>query len=77
MVPLTRVAEADNEAMSMVSSEEEIRIFIRQLKSGRASGVDTVRAELLKLGEETAMWWLTELSAKVWDSEVVPLVQDW
>ena len=42
---------------------KEIRDAIGQLKSGRAPGEDMIVAELLKLGNETVMQWLTELAA--------------
>ena len=41
------VTQADNEALSVVPSKEEIREAISQLKSGKA---DMIVAELLKLG---------------------------
>ena len=52
VAPLATAAAVDNEDMSMVPSEEEIRDAIGQLRSGRASGEDMISAELLKLGEE-------------------------
>ena len=55
VVPLASMAEVDNETLSMVPIEVEIRNAIRQLKSGRASGEDMISAELLKLGEETVV----------------------
>ena len=31
-----------------------------------------ITAELLRLGEETVMQWLTKLAASIWRSEAVP-----
>ena len=74
-VTQSEVSQTDNETLSMVSREEEIREAIGQLKSGRAPGEDMIVAELLKLGEETVVKWLTELAVKVWDTEDIPY--DW
>ena len=75
VAPLASAAAVDKEAMSIVPSEEEIRDATGQLKSGRASGVDVIPAELLKLGDEMVVQWLTELVTRVWDSEDV--TSDW
>ena len=64
-----------NESLSSEPTEEEIRAAVKQLKSGRAPGVDMITAELLKLGEEAVVQWLTKLAGSIWHSESVP--DDW
>ena len=36
------------------------------VKNGKAPGVQMITAELLKLGEETAVQWLAKLAASIW-----------
>ena len=55
--------------------EDEIRAAIKLLKNGKAPGVDKIATELLKLGEETVVQWLTQLAVSIWQSESVP--EDW
>ena len=52
--------------------EDEIRAAIKLLKNGKAPGVHMITAELLKLGEETVVQWLTQLAVSIWQSERVP-----
>ena len=56
-------------------SQQEIREAINQLKQNKAPGVDEITAEMLKLGGELVVHWLTRLSCRVWHSEKVP--DDW
>ena len=67
----------DDKSLSCEPSETEIRAAIKQLKNGKAPGVDMITAELLKLGEETVVQWLAmaKLAASIWQSEAVP--EDW
>ena len=66
-----------DKSLSCEASETEIRAAIKQLKNGKAPGVDMITAELLKLGEETVVQWLAmaKLAAGIWQSEAVP--EDW
>ena len=66
---------SSDENLSVEPSEDKIRAAIKQLKNGRAPGVDMVTAELLKLGGETVVRWLAQLAASIWRSESVP--DDW
>ena len=42
-------------------------------ENGRVPGKDGITAELLKLGVEMVVQWLTELAARVWDAEAMPM----
>ena len=66
---------SSNEILSCEPSEDEIRAAIKQLKNGRAPGIDMITAELLKLGGEAVVQWLTRLAVSIWQSESVP--EDW
>ena len=61
--------------MALEPSQEEIREAINQRKQNKAPGVDEITAEMLKLGGEPVVHWLTRLSCRVWHSENVP--DDW
>ena len=63
------------ESLLCEASEAKISAPTKQLKNGRAAGVDIITAELLKLGEETAVKWLTELAASTWQLRTVQ--EDW
>ena len=67
-------AGGDNgdESLCCEPREDEIRAAIKLLKNGKAPGVDKITAELLKLGEETVVQWLTtQLAVSIWQSECV------
>ena len=68
-------AGGDNgdESLCCEPREDEICAAIKLLKNGKAPGVDKITAELLKLGEETVVQWLTQLAViSIWQSESVP-----
>ena len=66
--------EEQDEDLALEPSQEEISIreAINQLKQNKAPGVDEITAEMLKLGGEPVVQWLTRLSFRVWYSEKVP-----
>ena len=64
-----------DESLCCEPRKDEIRAAIKLLKNGKAPGVDRITAELLKLGEETVVQWLTQLAVSIWQSERVP--EDW
>ena len=68
-------AEEQEEDLALEPSQQEIREAINQLKQNKAPGVDEITAEMLKLGGEPIVHWLTRLSCRVWHSEKVP--DDW
>ena len=56
-------------------SKEEIRTAIKQLKNGKAPGIDNIGAELLKADIETSRNILHRLFTNIWKNEVIPT--DW
>ena len=58
------------------TSIAEVRLAIADLKNGKAPGIDSLQAELLKADIVTSSsWLLTDLFGKIWEQEVVP--NDW
>ena len=74
-VPDSEHVIVDDNSISGVPSEVEIRLALQLMKNGRAPGVDDISAELLKLVGETVVQWLSHLAISVWESEKVP--EDW
>ena len=56
-------------------TQDEVRKAIRNLKSGKATGLDNILAEILKSGEEAVTPFLTTLFNKLYDSGLFP--EDW
>ena len=48
---------------------------IKAMKSGKAPGIDSLQAELLKADVTTASMVFTDLFAKIWNHEIIP--KDW
>ena len=48
---------------------------LKAMKNGKASGIDSLKAELLKADTTTASLVLTDFFAKIWNHEVIP--KDW
>ena len=53
----------------------EVRSAIENLKNGKAPGIDSLQAELLKADIGTTSRLLTDLFCKIWEQEVIP--KDW
>lgn len=66
---------ADDDAICPPLSEEEIGAAMSQVKSGRATGLDEISAEVLQLGGATSMQWLKAIADHIWAEEVIP--EDW
>ena len=66
---------ADLESLTDRPTEGEVRLAIRDLKNGKAPGEDGISAELLKIGGDTAVEWITKLCVLIWDKEEIP--KDW
>ena len=71
----SEVTTGGEDDLVCVPSKEEIREAIAQLKNNKAPGEDEITAEMLKLGGEPIVKWLTRLSHSIWHSEEVP--KDW
>ena len=56
-------------------TEEEIKVAVSQLRSGKAPGEDGITAEILRLGGESVVQWLKHLADRVWSEEGIP--KDW
>ena len=56
-------------------TEAEVKNAIKAMKSGKAPGVDSIHAEMLKADLSTATRVLTNLFDTIWDKETIP--NDW
>ena len=56
-------------------TEEEIAAAISQMWKGRASGLDGIATEMLKLGGVESVHWLKTIADGIWRTEMVP--SDW
>ena len=61
--------------MCALITEEEISAAVSQTKNGKAPGLDGITSEVLKLGGEVSIRWLTSIFNAVWTNESVP--SDW
>jgi len=52
-------------------SQDEVSRAIKELKNGKAAGVDEIQPELLKYGEATVPYF-TRLCNQIWRSHTVP-----
>ena len=69
--PSYRELFPDDENLSQPISEDEIQAAIAQLRDGKAPGDDGISAELLKLGGDRTICWLTSLS-NIWSRGIIP-----
>ena len=65
--PSSSPPAATNDHLLSVPCESEIRTALKSMKNERIPGVDDISAELLKLGSEKIMQWLTHLARIVWE----------
>ena len=65
----------DDEELCSPITEEEISTAISQMKNGKAPGLDGISSEVLKLGGEASVRWLSSIFATIWTEESVP--SDW
>jgi hypothetical protein len=52
--------------------KQEIRIAIKNMKNGKASGLDNIRVELLQADMEITVNILHKLLYEIWNTEQVP-----
>ena len=67
--------EEQEEDIAQEPNQEEIWEAINQLNHNKAPGEDEITVEMLKLGGESFVQWLTRLPCRIWHSEEVP--EDW
>lgn len=53
-------------------THEEIKMAIKKLKNGKASGIDSIPTETLKIGEENTTQMMHDLINKIWNEETIP-----
>ena len=68
-------SEVVDDGLVCPPTAEEVAEAVRQLKHNKAPGWNEITAELLKLGGDIMVQWLTQLSQIIWLSEEVPA--DW
>ena len=56
-------------------TEAEVKNAVKAMKSGKATGIDSIHAEMLKGNLSTATRVFTELFESIWDKETIP--SDW
>jgi hypothetical protein len=56
-------------------TEAEVTAAIQAMKSGKAAGIDSIHAEMMKADIDTSTKVLTNLFSKVWSEETIP--SDW
>ena len=71
--PVILPAAQDLDIESGTLTRDEIRMAIKQLKSGKAPGPDDISCEALKVDIETTVDMLYPLFEKIWEVEEVPL----
>ena len=73
--PPSQNSPIDNEELCSPITEEEISTAIFQMKNGRAPGLDGISSEVLKLGGEPSVRWLSSIFTTIRMEETVP--SDW
>jgi len=66
-------AESGDSGEALPLSLEEVAEVVKKLFSGKASGVDEIRPEMLKTLDIIRLLWLTCLVNVAWSSGTVPL----
>ena len=56
-------------------THEEVKRAIQAMKGGKAAGLDSIHAEMLKADLTTSTKVFTELFSNIWEEEIIP--QDW
>ena len=73
--PPSQNSPIDNEGLCSPITEEEISTAISQMKNRKAPGLDCISSEVLKLGGEASVRWLSSIFTTIWMEETVP--SDW
>ena len=73
--PPSQSSPIDNEELCSPITEEEISTAIFQMKNRKAPGLDGISSEVLKLGGEASVRWLSSIFTTIWMEETVP--SDW
>jgi len=54
---------------------DEVKKAVQLLKNNRAPGICEIKSEMLKVGGDNIIRWLTHIISEVWHSENLP--EDW
>ena len=73
--PPSQNSPIDNEELCSPITEEEISTAIFQMNNRKAPGLDGISSEVLKLGGEASVRWLSSIFTTIWMEETVP--SDW
>ena len=68
-------ASKDREISVNTPTVRELADAIRSLKNGKATGIDTIHAEMLKIDLQTSVGVLCPIFIQVWEREEIP--EDW
>lgn len=65
----------NNETSGPDILKEEVRSAIKQIKQGKATGLDQIPAEIIKLFDEKRMQWITDIFNSIYRTGIIP--KDW
>ena len=69
--PPSQNSPIDNEELCSPITEEEISTAIFQMKNGKASGLDGISSEVLKLGGKASVRWLSSIFTTIWQKQLL------
>ena len=71
----SQISPIDNEELCSAITEEEISTAISQMRNAKAPGLDGISSEVLKLGGEATVRWLSSIFTTMCTEETIP--SDW
>ena len=69
VTPATKLTQ---EELAAPITMDEVKKAIKQMKNGKAAGIDLIQAEIYKYGGETVIDWMWRVASAAWREEEVP-----